>query len=159
MKIKPNYIIIPLITIATSISGSLFTMNSISTWYETLIRPEFNPPNWIFGPVWTTIYILTTISALLVWNKTKKKQKKERNIAMWLFGINALLNASWSYVFFTANQLQIATIGAGILGLSVLGIMIYIYRLNKTATWLLLPYVLWVSFATFLSYTIYLLNI
>jgi len=158
MKIKPNYIIIPAIVILTSVAGSLFTADSIGTWYTTIVRPDWNPPNWIFGPVWTTIYTLSAISALLVWNKAPKKKKKQRNTTMWLFAFNAFMNASWSYIFFNRQDLYSAVLVAGVLALSVLLIMIYAYKINKLASWLLLPYVLWVTFATYLSYTIYTLN-
>lgn len=159
MKIKPNYIVIPLVTICTAILGSYFTTPHI-VWLNTeLITPSWQPPNYVFGPVWTTLYILTTASALLVWNKATKKQQKERNTLMVVFGINATLNIFWSYVFFTRKDLMLAVWEAGLLALSILLLIILAKPISKVASWLLVPYLLWVSFATYLSYTIYMLNL
>jgi len=157
MKLKPNHIIIPLITIAVSVGGSLMTTPDL-IWYDTLNMPSWQPPKFIFGPVWTTIYILTMSSALLVWND-KKAEKATKRTIMWMFAINAFLNVLWSYIFFVRHDLLVAVWGAGLLGLSVLLLMLLIKPISKKAMWLLAPYLFWVTFATYLSYTIYMLNI
>jgi len=136
--------------------GSLLTMDSVKTWYLTINKPSFNPPNQIFGPVWTVLYILMGIAFYLVW--------KKRKIAMgyaWAAGIyflQLLLNLMWSFLFFYQHQIGFALIEIGLLLLTIIINAFLFFRIDTTAGWLLLPYILWVSFATYLTYSISLLN-
>ncbi|MEX0910412.1 MAG: TspO/MBR family protein [Candidatus Paceibacterota bacterium] len=156
-KLKVNYIIIPLVTIVVAVLGSWFTSQGINVgWYDTLIKPTFNPPNWLFGPAWTTIYILTTVSALIWWNQLKRDR-------WWLllgviFVYNAIVNASWSLAFFYLQEIGVGLWLATEIWASVLILMILLWSRSKTAALLLLPYLVWVSLATYLNYALWLLN-
>lgn len=154
MKIKINYFLIPIITILTSFFGSLITGAGME-WYKTIKIPDFAPPGYVIGIVWTTIFILSTISALISWNKTQGDLKKKIGI---LFLANALLNIFWSFVFFYKHFIGWAIIEAVILGLSVLLLIYFIRPVSKIASTLLFPYAIWVFFASYLTFEIWRLN-
>lgn len=152
MKLKPNYIVIPLITVIVALAGSYLTRGGME-WYDTqLIQPDLTPPNWAFPIAWNTIFALTTISALIVWNK------KGWNLIAALFILNAVLNVVWSLLFFNLHMLTPAFIEMIILELTLLALIPLIWKTSKTASLLLLPYTLWVGFATYLTYMIVTLN-
>lgn len=154
MNIKPNHVVIPFITIATISAGSWVTSAGMN-WYKTLKFPAFTPPGSFIGAVWTVLFVLATISALIVWNKAASKKKTTIGVA---FILNALLNVGWSILFFGLHLIGPAIYEAALLGVSVLVLMIFIWPVSKLAAWLLLPYLAWVSFATYLTYSIWLLN-
>jgi tryptophan-rich sensory protein len=133
--------------------GSVFTSSSVSTWYTTLVKPSFNPPGWVFGPVWTTLYILMGISLYLIWTN-----KKRTNIALWMYGIQLVLNALWSFLFFGLRNPLAAFIEIIILWIAIVATIIYFYKISKPAAYLLIPYILWVSFAAVLNYSLFVLN-
>jgi len=136
--------------------GSIFTASTVSTWYTALIKPGFNPPNWVFGPVWTLLYILMGFSLFLVWKQgLKKKYVKEGLI---IFGIQIFLNVLWSIFFFGLQNPLLAFIEIIILWTAVLFMITYFYRVNKTAAYAQIPYILWVGFAALLNLSIVLLN-
>ena len=153
--IKLNYIIIPLITIAVSVLGSWITKKGMQ-WYDTIKLPSFTPPGYIIGIVWTIIFILATTSLLIVWNKMPQEGNFWWIIALFL--INAGLNVFWSYLFFGKHMLNAAFIEAGLLDLSVIGLVILIWPVSRLAAGLLIPYAAWVAFATYLSCIIWSLN-
>ena len=132
--------------------GSFFNINSIPTWYATLNKPSFNPPNWVFGPVWTTLFLLMGISLYLVWTKGFTKQ------ALIFFSIQLFLNILWSALFFGLRSPLSALIEIIILWAFILLTIISFYKISKIAGILLIPYILWVSFAAVLNFSIYLLN-
>lgn len=133
--------------------GSLFTSSSIPTWYAALQKPAFNPPSWIFGPVWTLLYIMMGIALYLVW--TNKKKSKT---AITIFGIQLALNALWSILFFGLKSPLYAFIDIIALWITILLAIIYFYKTSKTAAYLLIPYILWVSFASVLNFYLMILN-
>jgi tryptophan-rich sensory protein len=134
------------------ILGAFFTTPQIDGWYSTLVKPSFNPPSWIFGPVWLTLYTLMGISLFLIWqNKGNKK-------AVNWFYLQLLLNASWSIIFFGAHELFLAFIIILAMVLSVIKTMLEFWKINKMSVYLLVPYLLWISFAGFLNYNIWILN-
>lgn len=135
--------------------GSFFTSVSVKTWYPTLAKPFFNPPNWLFAPVWTTLFILIGISFYLVWSKGFGNNKF---LVIGIFAINLLLNLSWSLLFFSLKNPFLAFVDIIILWLVILGNILVFYNISKPAGILLIPYFLWVSFATVLNYYIYVLN-
>ena len=145
-------ILIPLLV--GSISG-YFTSTSITTWYLTLHKPLFNPPNYLFAPVWTTLYILMGISLFLVLNKAKDLEKSK---IIFVFSIQLILNFLWSFLFFKFQQLGFALAEILLMWCSILSMIIIFYKTNKLAALLNIPYLLWVSFATILTYNIYILN-
>jgi len=136
--------------------GSIFTSQSVSTWYLTLQKPSFNPPGWVFGPVWTLLFLLMGIALYLVWNA--KTTGKTKNMAYLFFGIQYVLNIAWSYFFFYLQNPLAGFIEILILWLFILLTIIYFYKISKPAAYLLIPYLLWVSFAAFLNYNLMILN-
>ena len=157
MKIKnPKLLIISLIIPQlAAILGSLFTSKTVDTWYLELIKPSFNPPSWLFGPVWTTLYILMGISLYLVWADRKKKFRKP---AFTFYGIQLGLNALWSILFFGLQSPLYAFIEIIFLWTAIAFTIYYFYKISKNAAYLLIPYILWVSFAAILNFSIYYLN-
>jgi len=152
---KINYLVIPLIALATAVLGSYFTSQGMD-WYETLSRPGFTPPGGIIGTVWTVIYILSAISALLFWNKSPRGKR-----FVWvgaLFLINAVFNFFWCYLFFTAHLIGTAIVEMLALEVTVLALMILLWPRSRLAALLLVPYAGWVIFATCLAYSIWVLN-
>jgi len=137
--------------------GSLFTLSSIPTWYAQLEKPTFNPPNWVFAPVWTLLFLLMGISLYLI--VSKGVENKKVKTALSIFVIQLTLNMLWSFLFFGLQSLLYAFIEIIILGLAILLTIISFYKISKTAAYLLLPYVLWVSFAAVLNFSILILNL
>jgi tryptophan-rich sensory protein len=136
--------------------GSVFTAPSINTWYETLAKPTLNPPSWIFGPVWITLFFLMGIAAFLVWKKGL--ERKEVRIALGIFILQLILNTLWSIIFFGLQNPGIALIEIAILWFAILATIIAFTKISKIASWLLVPYIVWVSFAMYLNYAIWMLN-
>lgn len=146
---KLNYLIIPLITIIVAVSGSRFTNQGLESWYNTLNLPSIAPPGWFIGIVWTIIYILATISALILWNLTSDKwaQWQKYYWSIWLlFPANAFLNAFWNYLFFVKHQIGWAMVEMIILELTVIALIFLAKKFSKTASILLIPYAVWVAF-------------
>jgi len=136
--------------------GSLFTFESIPTWYATLNKPFFNPPNWIFGPVWTLLYIMMGVSLYLVWTANTKKAEKQQGMKNFI--IQLALNAIWSIVFFGMHSPFLALLVIVVLWIMIFQTIKYFRQISKTAAWLLIPYLAWVSFASLLNLSIMLLN-
>ncbi len=136
------------------IIGSIFTTSSIPTWYASINKPAFNPPNWIFAPVWTTLFILMGISLFLIWERGLEKNK----LAVSVFGAQLALNTLWSLLFFGIQNPFLAFIEIIFLWIAIAASIILFYRIDKRAAYLLIPYILWVSFAAFLNYSIWILN-
>lgn len=139
-------------TFSVAAIGSFFTFDSISSWYSTLNKPFFSPPNWVFGPVWTTLYILIGISAYLAY------KSKASKLAMAVFAIQLILNTLWSIIFFGLKNPALAFVEIILLWLSILYMIKLFYSANKLSAYLLIPYILWVSFASILNLAIWLLN-
>ncbi len=137
--------------------GSIFTFSSIPAWYSTLAKPGFTPPNWVFAPVWIILYALMGIAVYIVY-ESKVKNKSLKNMALSLFGIQLVLNAVWSIVFFGMHNTFGGLIIIALLWLSIAATMLKFYEINKTAYMLLIPYLLWVSIATALNYWVWILN-
>ncbi|GAB3907274.1 TspO/MBR family protein [Mucilaginibacter boryungensis] len=156
-KFQPLPFIINLgITLGIAAVASYFTIKEIPGWYSTLHKPSFNPPNQLFGPVWTVLYILIAIAAYLVWRH--RAESDSYHTARLIYFVQLLLNFSWSIVFFGQHQILWALVVIILLWLSILANMYYFSKFSRIACWLLLPYLLWVSFATTLNFSIYLLN-
>lgn len=138
------------------LSATPFTIASIPTWYAQLNKPPFSPPNWVFGPVWTLLYFLMGVSVWLIW--THKKQTKEVKKGLKVFGIQLALNFFWSILFFGLHLPIVALIEIITLWTAILVTIIQFYKVNKIAAYLLIPYLLWVSFASILNFAIVVLN-
>ncbi|AYL93927.1 TspO/MBR family protein [Mucilaginibacter celer] len=150
------YLISLLIVFAIGITASLFTRPEIAGWYSTLKKPGFNPPPWLFAPVWSAIYIMIATAAYLVW--AHRHQKPAYATTRLVYVIQLVLNFSWSIVFFGMHQLMGALIVIALLWLSIIACIYWFGKFNRLAAWLLVPYLLWVSFATVLNASIYFLN-
>jgi tryptophan-rich sensory protein len=135
--------------------GSFFTAPAIGGWYAALAKPELAPPNWIFGPVWTTLFLLMGIAAYLVW---KKPAKKGRTLALRLFFAQLSLNVAWSALFFGLHDPGAALADIAFLWVSIAATMWSFSKVSGPAALLLAPYLAWVSFATYLNYSIWVLN-
>ncbi len=139
---------------AAAAIGSAFTVSGEGSWYSSLAKPFFNPPGWIFGPVWTFLYILMGVSLYLVW---KKNAENSRN-AYIIFGIQLFLNAMWSILFFGMHQIFGAFICIILLLASIITASVLFYKISRPAGLLFIPYILWVSFASVLNFAIFILN-
>lgn len=135
--------------------GSLFTMDKISTWFVTLEKPFFSPPNWVFGPVWVTLYALMGIAAAMIW-ESKRGEKRQHALA-W-FGTQLALNAVWTPAFFGAERLDIAFFVIVAMVVTIIGTIVSFKKISKPAAWMLVPYLAWVSFATVLNFALWRLN-
>ena len=150
------FVISLVITLAIGFTASLVTRPQIPGWYEGLQKPWFNPPPWLFAPVWTSIYIMIAIAAYLIWKHRRPslKYRITRNIYI----IQLILNFSWSIVFFGLHQILAALVVIALLWSSILFNYVWFSKYSKAAAWLLVPYLLWVTFAAILNLNIYLLN-
>ena len=152
------------IPLMAGVIGSIFTSQSVSTWYQTIEKPSFSPPNWLFGPVWTTLYVMMGISLFLVWRATTNittftKDRRGRKISAFIaFGIQLILNVLWSFLFFGLRSPQLAFVEIIILLISIVATTVIFSRISKLAAILMVPYAGWVTFASFLNLQIWLLN-
>lgn len=142
--------------LAVGLSGSFFTFGSIPTWYATLTKPALTPPSWVFGPVWTLLYIFMGIAAFLIWKQGLKK--KEVRTALLVFLLQLGLNFLWSILFFGLLNPAIALVDIVLMWGSIVWTIVLFRRLSRPAAYLLLPYLAWVSFATYLNAAIWVLN-
>lgn len=145
-----------IVCLAAGFIGSFFTSSSIGSWYSTISKPGFNPPGWIFGPVWTVLYILMGISLYLVLQKGLPDTHVK--IAILIFAVQLVLNILWSILFFGMQSPMLAFIEIILLWVFILLTITHFYALSKPAAYLLIPYILWVSFAAILNFSIYMLN-
>ncbi len=135
--------------------GSFFTISSVGTWYNTLVQTPLNPPSWVFGPVWTTLYILMGLAAFLVWRDGRGASKRR---ALIVFYFQLSLNALWSVVFFGMQWPLGGLVVIAAMWLSIVWTMLLFNKVSRPASNLLLPYLAWVTFASYLNATIWLLN-
>jgi len=141
--------------------GALFTSSSVTTWYPTLVKPALNPPAWVFGPVWTILYVFMGIAAFIVWRvyqKSSGAKKRFARTALVLFVLQLVLNAWWSIIFFGQQQLGWALLEVVCLWVAIAATIYYFARISRTTLWLLAPYLAWVSFASYLNYSLWMLN-
>jgi tryptophan-rich sensory protein len=143
------------------IIGAVFTMPAVKpgkglNWYSLLITPPFNPPSWIFAPVWTILYALMGIAGFIVWSKGFAQKKVK--IALGIFFIQFVLNVLWSFIFFGKQNIGAAFVEIIFLWLAILASIVAFHRISRTAAWILVPYIIWVSFAGYLNYFIWQMN-
>ncbi len=142
-----------LVTLGVGAIASLFTEPSIPGWYAALIHPAITPPDWVFAPVWTTLYVLMAVAAWRVWQKTGLKDP-----ALYAFAGQLFLNLCWSAVFFGLHQIGFALAVLLVLDLALLATLILFWRRDPVAGMILVPYLGWASFAGLLNYEFWLLN-
>jgi translocator protein len=145
-----------LIPLVIGFIGSIATISEIPTWYSALSKPSWSPPNWLFGPVWTTLYILMGIALFLVWREGL--DRNDVRFALLIFTLQLILNLLWSIVFFTYHALFGSFILIMLLWIAILANIIAFYIISRPAGLLLVPYILWVSIASYLNYSVYILN-
>lgn len=141
------------LSLGVGILAALVTEPNVVSWYPSLAKPSFNPPNWVFAPVWTTLYIFMAIAGWRVW---RVADFGAQPMLYWL--IQLALNFAWSFIFFGAHQLLAALIEIAMLWMAVFVTTIAFFRIDRIAGWLFVPYLLWVSFAGVLNAEIYSLN-
>ena len=142
-----------LVVEAIGLLGGIFNVKSIPKWYSKLRKPRFNPPARIFGPVWTILYLMMGISFYLIWTSDKSIY-----LASIIFAIQLIFNFAWSGIFFGAHKPGLAFIEIIFLWLSIIATIVMFYPISQLASYLLVPYLLWVSFASVLNFAIYWLN-
>ena len=143
-------------TVGLGLLGGIFTAPEIQTWYVHLQKPSWNPPNWLFAPVWTILYCMMGIALYLVWKADAVIDTKRWAII--IFIVQFALNFLWSYIFFREHQMGWAFVDIVVLWIAILCTIIGFSKINKTAAWLLVPYISWVSFAAVLNYTVWQMN-
>ena len=158
MNITKVLLFIACITVTLAVGGisGFATATSINNWYVYLQKPWFNPPNYLFGPVWTILYLLMGISFFMI--LTTLSTAKKRTSAVAVFGIQLTLNFAWSFIFFKYHQLGWALVEIIAMWISIFTMIIVFSRINKTAAIMQIPYISWVSFATILNLAIWRLN-
>ena len=137
-------------------AAATFTSAEIGGWYRTIQKPDWNPPNWLFAPVWTALYIMMGIALYLVWSSNKREALKRRAIVLW--SIQLVLNFLWSFLFFNQHLLLGGLIDIILLWIFILFTIFSFAKINKAAAWLLVPYISWVTFAGLLNFEIWKIN-
>lgn len=135
--------------------GAFFNLSSIDSWYPTLVKPALNPPGWVFGPVWTMLFLLIGIAFYFVLVSPAGKMK---TAAITVFIVQWLLNVAWSFFFFYLQNPFFALIEIVLLLMSIIAMIIVFARIDKRSAYLLIPYLAWVTFASYLNYSIWSLN-
>ena len=144
-----------ILCLAVSGAGGLITTTSVDTWYQALEKPPFNPPDWVFAPVWTALYILMGIAAWRVW---RLRSLKATRAAFAVFGMQLCLNLAWSFLFFGLQRIDLALVEIVILLCAIAINTIMFWRIERLAGLLFVPYAAWVTYATILNASLWLLN-
>ena len=141
--------------LAISAIGGWVTADSIGTWYRTLQKPEFNPPDWVFAPVWSLLYLMIALAGWRVW---RRRGLAGARVAMGAYAAQLALNLAWSFVFFGGQMIGIA-LAEIVLLLVAIGVnALLFWRIDRMAGWLLTPYAAWVAFASILNFALWRLN-
>ena len=145
-----------IICLSAGAIGSVFTSSSVGSWYRTLNKPPFNPPAWVFAPVWTLLYIMMGISLFLAWTGEKGLQLKKMALSM--FCVQLFLNILWSFFFFGKENPLLAFIAIILLWIAIIFTITLFKKISALSSYLLAPYLLWVTFASVLNYSIFIMN-
>jgi len=156
LNIAIRFVICLALTFCAPLIASLFTRQAITDWYVHLNKPFFTPPDWLFGPVWTVLYFLMAVSALLVWNKGLSNPLVK--IALCLYLLQLVLNGLWMPVFFGLKMPLLAFCEIVLLWSAIILTILAFYRVSIAAALLLFPYIVWTSFAAVLNFSLWLLN-
>ena len=144
------------VCLLTGFVGSFSTMDSVSTWYADLSKPSFNPPGWAFGVVWPILYVMMAVAAFLIWKRGIRH--RQIKVALGLFVFQLVLNGLWTPLFFGLHMMGLALAEIILLWVAIVVTMVAFWRISKPATYLLIPYILWVSFAIVLNASLWHLN-
>ena len=148
-----SFILFGLITYSASVIGGLVTVGFKEPWYSLINKPTFNPPSWVFAPVWTTLYLMMTIAIWLFWHSRNKDMN-----TIYIYFIHIVLNATWSIVFFGLHQILLALFVLIGLILMIIILILRFKRVNIVSYYLMIPYLLWCCYALVLNFNIFLLN-
>ena len=148
-----SFIIFFVITFSTSFIGALVTINFKEPWYSLLNKPAFNPPDWVFGPVWTILYLLMTISIWMYWHSKNKKMN-----TVYIYFIHLVFNATWSIVFFALHNMIFALLVLVVLIALIINLITRYRRVTIMSSYLMIPYLLWCCFALILNTSLIILN-
>ena len=144
------------IALAVGAIGGFATASSVTTWYRSLAKPAFNPPDAVFAPVWTTLYVVMAIAAWRVWRADSAGRR--RDTALILYAVQLILNLAWSLIFFGLRQTAIALVEVAVLWIAVLATAVSFWRVDRPAGLAMIPYAAWVTFASVLNFEIWRLN-
>ena len=148
-----SFVLFFIITFSASFIGGLVTFTFKEPWYSELTKSNFNPPDWIFAPVWTTLYLMMTLAIWFFWHS----KNREMN-TIYIYFIHIVFNTTWSVVFFGFHNIFLALVNLIILIFLIVILIIRFGRVNKVSSYLMIPYLLWSSFALFLNYSLLVLN-
>ena len=148
-----SFILFGLITYSASVIGGLVTVGFKEPWYSLINKPTFNPPSWIFAPVWTTLYLMMTIAIWLFWHSRNRDMN-----TIYIYFIHIVFNTTWSIVFFGLHQIFLALIVLMILIAMIIVLILKFKRVNYVSSYLMIPYLLWSCYALFLNFNLYILN-
>ena len=148
-----SFILFGLITYSASVIGGLVTVGFKEPWYSLINKPTFNPPSWVFAPVWTTLYLMMTIAIWLFWHSRNKDMN-----TIYIYFIHIVLNTTWSIVFFGLHQILLALFVLIVLILMIIILILRFKRVNIVSYYLMIPYLLWCCYALVLNFKIFLLN-
>ena len=148
-----TFILFFIITYSASIIGGLATINFKEPWYSLIIRPSFSPPDWVFAPVWTTLYFMMTLAVWLFWHSTNRDMK-----TVYIYFIHIIVNTTWSITFFVFHQIAISILVLIILIALIIILIKNFKRVNLISSYLMIPYLLWCCFALVLNVSIFVLN-
>lgn len=153
-----NYFLIPLVAIFVALLGGRLTMAAVRTWYKDIRKPTWTPPGSVIGAVWTVLYILAALAALMVWNISPFVVSGVPFMIVALFVVNAVVNVFWSYTFFYRRRIGPAIWVCLLLDLTIVALIQLIAPVAPVAAWLLVPYAAWVTFAAYLNYRVWGMN-
>ena len=148
-----TFILFFIITYSASLIGGLATINFKEPWYSLIIRPSFSPPDWVFAPVWTTLYFMMTLAIWLFWHSTNRDMK-----TVYIYFIHIIVNTTWSITFFVFHQIAISILVLIILIALIIILIKNFKRVNLISSYLMIPYLLWCCFALVLNISIFVLN-
>ena len=148
-----SFILFGLITYSASVIGGLVTVGFKEPWYSLINKPTFNPPSWIFAPVWTSLYLMMTIAIWLFWHSRNRDMN-----TIYIYFIHIVFNATWSIVFFGMHQILLALLVLLILISLIIILILRFKRVNMVSYYLMIPYLLWCCYALVLNFNIFLLN-
>ena len=148
-----SFILFFIVTYSASIIGGLSTISFKEPWYSQLVKSNFNPPDWVFAPVWTTLYLMMTLAIWFYWHS----KKREMN-TVYIYFIHIVFNTTWSIVFFGLHKILLALIVLMILIALIIILILRFKRVNYVSSYLMIPYLLWSCYALFLNFNLYILN-
>ena len=148
-----SFILFFIITYSASFIGRIVTISLKEPWYSQLIKSNYNPPDWVFAPVWTTLYLMMTLAIWFYWHSNNREMN-----TIYIYFIHVVFNTTWSIVFFGMHQILLALIVLMILIIMIIILILKFKRVNYVSSFLMIPYLLWCCYALFLNFNLYILN-